>query len=244
MTAIVLSMGVTSAQDLITKKNGEDIKAKVLEVSTNEVKYKLYDEPNGVIYIARKTELLMIRYETGRNEVFNQQPTRSLYYTDREPVANLRPNMKYKELKDLYDYKEFEPTFADRYSPGWTGFASAVIPGLGECINGEWGRGLGKFFGNVALMTLGNVFVQKSYVDSYPTWKSDIAVAVIFYAHALGLDIWSIVDAVRIAKIKNMYEQDLKKTYAVDMDFYPSVDYIYSTMGVQPVPGFTFALRF
>lgn len=242
--SIVISMGAANAQDLITKKNGEDIKAKVLEVTPNEVKYKLYDEPNGVTYTSKKSELLMIRYESGRNEVFNQQSSSSLYYTDREPVENLRPNMKYKELKGLYNYKEYEATFADRYSPGWTGFASAVIPGLGECINGEWGRGLGKFFGNVALMTTANIYVQKSYVDLYPTWKTDIGVAVVCYAAALGLDIWSIVDAVRIAKVKNMYEQDLKKTYAIDVDLYPSVDYIQLASGVQPTTGFTFAVRF
>lgn len=242
--SIVISMGAANAQDFITKKNGEDIKAKVLEVTPNEVKYKLYDEPNGVTYTSKKSELLMIRYESGRNEVFNQQSSSSLYYTDREPVENLRPNMKYKELKGLYNYKEYESTFADRYSPGWTGVASAFIPGLGECINGEWGRGLGKFFGNVALTTAANVFVQKSYVDSYPSWQTDIVVGVVCYAAALGLDIWSIVDAVRIAKVKNMYEQDLKKTYAIDIDLYPSIDYIQLASGVQPTTGFTFVVKF
>lgn len=241
---IVISMGAANAQDLITKKNGEDIKAKVLEVTPNEVKYKLYDEPNGVTYTSKKSELLMIRYESGRNEVFNQQSSSSLYYTDREPFENLRPNMKYKELKGLYNYKEYEATFADRYSPGWTGVASAFIPGLGECINGEWGRGLGKFFGNVALMTTANVFVQKSYVDPYSAWQTGIVVGVVCYAAALGLDIWSIVDAVRIAKVKNMYEQDLRKTYAIDVDLYPSVDYIHLASGVQPTTGFTFVVRF
>ena len=72
LATMVISMGAANAQDLITKKNGEDVKAKVLEVTTNEVKYKLYDEPNGVTYTVKKSELLMIRYESGRNEVFNQ----------------------------------------------------------------------------------------------------------------------------------------------------------------------------
>ena len=48
----------------------------------------------------------------------------------------------------------------------------------------------------------------------------------------------------RIAKVKNMYEQDLKKTYAIDVDLYPSVDYIQLASGVQPTTGFTFAVRF
>lgn len=246
ITLLLIAVGTSSAfaQDLITKKNGEDVKAKVLEVTPSEVKYKLFDEPNGVTYTAKKSELLMIRYESGRNEVFTQNSMSDLYLSDREPLEGLRPNMKYKELKTMYNFKEFTPTLADRYSPAWTGVASFFIPGLGECINGEWGRGLGKFFGNVALMTTANVCVQRSYVDYAPAWQIEIGVAVVCYAAALGLDIWSIVDAVRIAKVKNMYEQDLKKLYAIDVDLYPSVNYIQTAYGVQPTAGFTLAMRF
>ena len=233
LVLIVASMSVTCAQDLITKKNGEDIKAKVLEVTPTEIKYKLFDEPNGATYTARKSELIMIHYESGRNEVFNQQSMSNLYYSNREPAENLRPNMKYKELKTIYNYKDFTPAISDRYYPGWTGVASAFIPGLGECINGEWGRGIGKFLGNVILMTT---------VNNNAYYNGSFALAC--YAAALGIDIWSIVDAVRIAKVKNMYEQDLKKAYAFDVDFYPSVNYIQQANGVQPTAGFTVVMRF
>ena len=40
-----------------------------------------------------------------------------------------------------------------------------------------------------------------------------------------------------------MYEQDLKKIYSIDVDLYPSVDYIQLASGVQPTTGFTFAVR-
>ena len=58
------------------------------------------------------------------------------------------------------------------------------------------------------------------------------------------LDICAIVDGVRVAKVKNMYEQDLKKMYALDVDLYPSVNYIQLASGVQPTAGFTLAMRF
>ena len=32
------------------------------------------------------------------------------------------PGMKYKHLKALYNYREFTPTLADRYSPAWSGY--------------------------------------------------------------------------------------------------------------------------
>lgn len=59
-----------SAQDIITKKDGTDIKAIVLEVSSNEVKYKLFDEPDGVTYVDKKYDIVMITYESGRREIF------------------------------------------------------------------------------------------------------------------------------------------------------------------------------
>lgn len=99
LATMVISMGAANAQDLITKKNGEDVKAKVLEVTTNEVKYKLYDEPNGVTYTVKKSELLMIRYESGRNEVFNQNSISDLYFSDREPLEGLRPNMNIRNSR-------------------------------------------------------------------------------------------------------------------------------------------------
>ena len=64
------------------------------------------------------------------------------------------------------------------------GIASAVIPGLGQAINGEWGKAAGFFLG--------------TYVG---------AGAVGFMIHpflgaavAIGANIWSIVDAVKNAK--------------------------------------------
>lgn len=237
-TAFILFSGVmTMAQDVITKKNGDDIKAKILEVGTSEVKYKLFEEPNGVTYSLRKTDILLITYETGRKEFFNERTNSDLFYTNKTPVENISPGMKYKELKYFYNYKEYVPSLIDRYSPGWTGVASFFITGLGECINGEWGRGLGKFGGSLLL----------SIVASSATYANDdatVSIAVACYAGMLAIDIWSIIDAVRIAKVKNMYEQDLRRLYSFDMKISPSVNYIQNGNTLQPVAGMTLALRF
>ncbi len=50
----------TSAQDLITKKDGNEIKAKVLEIDNGNVRYRLFDEPEGVIYTIRKNDILVM----------------------------------------------------------------------------------------------------------------------------------------------------------------------------------------
>lgn len=244
LATMFISMGAANAQDLITKKNGEDVKAKVLEVTTNEVKYKLYDEPNGVTYTVKKSELLMIRYESGRNEVFNQNSISDLYFSDREPLEGLRPNMKYKELKTMYNFKEFTPTLADRYSPAWSGVASFFIPGLGQMICGEVGRGFAYLGGHLGGMVLAPVIISAG-TDGHGYVATGAAIAALaVYAGVIALDICAIVDAVRVAKVKNMYEQDLNKLSAIDVDLYPSVNYVQMGNSIQPTAGFTLAMRF
>ena len=49
------------AQDLITTKKGEDIQAKILEVSTKEVKYKKYNNPDGPTFVLNKSDIVMVR---------------------------------------------------------------------------------------------------------------------------------------------------------------------------------------
>lgn len=232
------------AQDLITKKDGTDIQAKVLEVTTNEVKYKLYDEPNGVTYTSRKSELLMIRYESGRKDVFTGNTYSDLYTTHREPVDGITPNMKYKQLKSLYNYKEYEKTLADRYSPAWSGVASFFIPGLGQMISGEVGRGFAYLGGHLGGMILAPV-ITAAGTDAYGYVSTGAAItALAIYAGVIALDVCAIVDGVRVAKVKNMYEQDLKKLYALDVDLYPSVNFVQMGNTVQPTAGFTLAMKF
>lgn len=206
------------AQDFIIKRDSTRITAKVLEISTNDVRYRLYDESEGPIYVLRKHEVLSIIYESGREEIFT--------------VSNsLVPGLKYKELKQFYNPKEYSASLYGR-SPGWVGFASFWVAGLGECIYNEWGRGLYKFIPCYALNIAGGVFL---YEEIY-------GASIACYAVSLGLNIWSIVDATRIAKVKNMYKSDLRKQYTID--FYPSLDYIKSGNQLQPTAGFTLAMKF
>lgn len=60
------------SQDILTKKSGEDIQAKVLEVTSNEVKYKKFDNQNGPTFSILKSDLLMVRYENGTKDLFNE----------------------------------------------------------------------------------------------------------------------------------------------------------------------------
>ena len=63
------------SQDLITKKSSEDIEAKVVEVTTTEIKYKKIDNLDGPVFSMPKSDVLMIRYENGTKDIFVEEKT-------------------------------------------------------------------------------------------------------------------------------------------------------------------------
>ena len=67
----ICSSSIIKAQDTLSTRSGESIIAKVLEVTTNEVKYKKFDNLNGPNIIILKSDLLQIRYENGTKDDFN-----------------------------------------------------------------------------------------------------------------------------------------------------------------------------
>ena len=178
--------------------------------------------------------------------------------------AQVAPRMKYKELKQSYNPKEYVKTANDPYSPGWSGFASFVLPGLGQVISGETGRGIAIFAGDVAFSAVAGICADKlkEYVqmdaDGKPVKGSDgkyiftdkqaagkWAGAVLGVSAAgVAYYIWNICDARKVAKVKDMYYQDLAGKHAIGVDLYPSFDYAMTGAGARVVPGMTLSLQF
>ena len=69
----VILPGTLQAQDLITKKDGTDITAKILEVSPNAIKYKDWSNLDGPTFILRTSDVLIVRYENGQNQLFDAE---------------------------------------------------------------------------------------------------------------------------------------------------------------------------
>jgi len=61
----------TNAQDVITLKSGEEIEAKVTEISATEIKYKRFDNLDGPTIVIEKVQVFAINYENGTREVIN-----------------------------------------------------------------------------------------------------------------------------------------------------------------------------
>ena len=66
----VIGLGISvNAQDAILKKDGSEIKAKVLEITDQQVKYKDFDFQNGPIRNINISEVFMITYENGQPKI-------------------------------------------------------------------------------------------------------------------------------------------------------------------------------
>lgn len=178
--------------------------------------------------------------------------------------AQVAPGMRYRELKRIYNSKDYIRSTADPYSRVWSGLASAVVPGLGQLISGETGRGIAVFAGDAAFGIGAGVCVAKffDYVEKdangNPVKDSEGKLVITDEKAALkwgwGLIgvgaanaiywIWNICDAVKVSKVKNMYYQDLQGNHSLEFNLYPSVDYAMTTNGYRPVTGMTLSMRF
>lgn len=70
---IILLANNLFAQDVIVLKSGDEIKSKVLEVSTDQIKYKKWENIDGPDYSSLKSDVFMIKYQNGTKEVFKSQ---------------------------------------------------------------------------------------------------------------------------------------------------------------------------
>lgn len=148
---------------------------------------------------------------------------------NREIPYGIHPGMKYKEYRKLYNSRDYVHILGDRYSPVVGGVCSFLVPGLGQMICGEIGRGFAWFggtLGSYILIAVGsNINSMGYYTESgegYIIAGSILTIAGI--ASLLGIEISSIIDGVKVAKIKNMYQRDLvRQASSVDVSLLPYI---------------------
>lgn len=62
------------AQDIIHLNNGDKFDAIVKEITSYEVKYKNFTNPDGPTYVIVKNDVLLIEYQNGTLEIINKNP--------------------------------------------------------------------------------------------------------------------------------------------------------------------------
>ena len=113
------------AQDKIYKLKGPVINAKVIEVGIDEIKYRLYDNPDGPIYVVDKSSLNRIEFADGRVEKYK------LSYKDPQNYeGQLRKGIKINFLAPLFGYSQF--SFEKSISPLRSYEVGAGIIGAGR----------------------------------------------------------------------------------------------------------------
>ena len=83
----------TAACDIIILRNGEELQAKVIEISDIEIRYKMCSNPDGPVFVKLSSEVFMIKYPNGTKTVIpeksraSQEPTIKPA-TTKTPVTN------------------------------------------------------------------------------------------------------------------------------------------------------------
>jgi hypothetical protein len=115
---ILFFVNSIKAQDIITLKNGDEIKSKVLEVLSDQVKYKKWENIDGPTYSSMKTEVFMIKYQNGTKDVFkstevlntNVSLVSSEETKKTEAVTNLENYVKNKITGQVIKFDGFRKT--------------------------------------------------------------------------------------------------------------------------------------
>jgi hypothetical protein len=76
------------SQDYIVLRNGDEIKAKVTEISDQQIKYHQYDDQNAAVLSIPTSAVFMIKYQNGTKEVFEAKTAAAPVVTaPSQPVA-------------------------------------------------------------------------------------------------------------------------------------------------------------
>ena len=97
ITVMFFYSNLSYSQDFITKRTGDIIKAKVMEITTSEIKYKKTDNLSGPTYSVLKSEVFSINYKNGSKDVFSETITKD-QKNDNVVVADIGIE------NDLYGY--------------------------------------------------------------------------------------------------------------------------------------------
>lgn len=161
----------------------------------------------------------------------------------RQIPVGISTGMKYSQYSKFYNAKDYTPSLFDRYSPSGAGIASFFVPGLGHALCGEWGQAALYFVCNCICS-----FCWGYTLGTVVGYGEGAGWLVLSSACLLTVDIAAIVSSIQVAKVKNMYEQDVRRLSACDFKLSPyiALDPYTKTASDPNVPviGLSLALEF
>lgn len=185
---------IPSKPDIITLNDGSEIKAKVTEVGTNDIKYTRYGTSLPT-YTLQKSEIFMIVYENGVKDVFNKMPmtpTPSIQpVTPTEIIGSGTQYLNSNLTEYKYSFGKTINPVGGKKSPFLAGFLSFLIPGVGQFYTGDIAGGF---------LYMGSNIICNS------VWMStgDDTVFTVGLLCALTIEISSIIQAASTAQKVNI----------------------------------------
>lgn len=154
----------------------------------------------------------------------------------------------YEQNKNSYTDTEYKYEYGDPYNPTLCGVASFFIPGLGQIICGETDRGL-QFMGGeagCALLLIGSsvVTVYNGAMGNENARKISSGVMLLSFVGAYAITIWSTVDAVKVAKINNLYYREPRNTSLLKLEIAPYVSQLNINNQLTTPVGMTLRVKF
>lgn len=150
---------------------------------------------------------------------------------------------QYKINKTQYDYRSWQLEPGDPYNPGLCGAINLLLPGVGQMIAGEGGRGaafLGGYVGCIVIYAVGVGIATIALDDEAnggPEYSGEgFGAMVIGLGGMITVGIWSIVDGVRVAKVNNLAFRD-KFNQSYNLKFEPYVAPLHLGDGRSVVQG-------
>jgi hypothetical protein len=106
-SADLKAQDVKKDYDVILLQNGEEIKAKVIEITDTQIKYKDFDFQDGPTRNIIISEVFRITYKNGKVELFSVKKTKENYtaVTDPKPINSFTQSNQDDKLNQIeYDF--------------------------------------------------------------------------------------------------------------------------------------------
>lgn len=213
IAALFLSFGPLLAQDNIIFLNGKEEKAKVTEVNSQEIKYRISQTEDAALFIVPRSEVFMIQFEDGLSRII----------TPVERIADDAPSIVEKEKSILVEEKELSYHQMGKRRPGVALLFSMMVPGGGQFYNGDIAKGvvMSSMWGLGGIVSLSALRASNSRdykiayceIDAYG--NSDCSYEYQRFSQgqkialgvgtgtAIGALIWSLIDAPVVAAVRN-----------------------------------------
>ena len=193
------------------------------------------------------TDLISVPQEDGTMQVYRPAASR----WDDEPVFS------YRYCRGRYETAGFRRSGLDPYDPFTAGILSYMIPGLGQLYDGELLRSSGFFFGTLCCLSVGGTLLsaRHQYETVYDPYEqiyydreagigpTDATMGTLFILGGIALWVWNIYDAVKVAKVKDLFFRDMTGRYsAVDLSVKPALGSVPASG--RPTAGLALQLHF